>query len=267
MATMTTMTLNDSYDHLWGGDGAHQDAALYADRFDSSPPVAFQFPDTLEQSVFMNSPTSAPKEDVASTGYSPVYTMAEVALPTSLGTLSDSPHDMSSASPDSDLWQAGLFVPPPSFISPQPRPGRKLLDNDKTEDEYPRRKRRSQLRTAARTAKQRGEPIVTGEAKARAAHNAVEQQYRKRLNGHFERLLAVLPATISEEEARAKKGENGSEADERRVSKAEVLDRARRWITELERQKSALERERIELRARMGSLGGFMVMGNGGLGN
>lgn len=259
------MTLHDGYGPIWG-DEAQQDS-LYDDQFDSSPPVAFQFPETLEQNVFMNSPTSTPLEDIASTGYSPVYSLAETAIPpTTMASLSDSPHDISSASPDSDLWQAGLFVPPPSFISPQPRPGRKLLDNDKPEEEYPRRKRRSQLRTAARTAKQRGVAIVTGEAKARAAHNAVEQQYRKRLNGHFERLLAVLPATLSEEEARAKKGEDGSEVDERRVSKAEVLDRARRWITELERQKSALERERIELRARMGGLGGFMVMGNGGLG-
>lgn len=107
----------------------------------------------------------------------------------------------------------------------------------------------TQLRTASRAPKKRGvaaaqprHPSETSEeVKARAAHNQVEQQYRKRLNTHFERLLAVLPPP----------GTEGGIANDRRVSKAEVLDLARERIRALEKQTSRLERERRELRGRI----------------
>ncbi|UZP39498.1 hypothetical protein NXS19_007314 [Fusarium pseudograminearum] len=107
----------------------------------------------------------------------------------------------------------------------------------------------TQLRTASRAPKKRGaaaaqprHPSETSEeVKARAAHNQVEQQYRKRLNTHFERLLAVLPPP----------GTEGGIANDRRVSKAEVLDLARERIRALEKQTARLERERRELRGRI----------------
>ncbi|KAF4968744.1 hypothetical protein FSARC_3873, partial [Fusarium sarcochroum] len=94
----------------------------------------------------------------------------------------------------------------------------------------------TQLRTASRAPKKRGAAAAQPrhpsesmeEVKARAAHNQVEQQYRKRLNTHFERLLAVLPAP----------GTEGGIANDRRVSKAEVLDLARERIRALEKQTS-----------------------------
>ncbi|KAM0344878.1 hypothetical protein ACHAPU_007010 [Fusarium lateritium] len=107
----------------------------------------------------------------------------------------------------------------------------------------------TQLRTASRAPKKRGAAAAqprhpsetTEEVKARAAHNQVEQQYRKRLNTHFERLLDVLPAP----------GTEGGIANDRRVSKAEVLDLARERIRALEKQTARLDRERRELRARI----------------
>lgn len=99
----------------------------------------------------------------------------------------------------------------------------------------------TQLRTASRAPKKRSQLAQrpaesTEDVKARAAHNQVEQQYRKRLNGYFEKLLEVLPE---------------GEAGERRVSKAEVLDLARRRIKVLEKEMAGLQKERKELRGRI----------------
>ncbi|KAF7562645.1 hypothetical protein G7046_g1487 [Stylonectria norvegica] len=85
----------------------------------------------------------------------------------------------------------------------------------------------AKLRTASRapkkrTANTRHKPAAsTEESQARATHNQVEQQYRKRLNAHFELLLQALP-------------EPDAATERRRVSKVDVLDRARRRIGELE---------------------------------
>ncbi|KAI5458729.1 hypothetical protein BGZ63DRAFT_391956 [Mariannaea sp. PMI_226] len=120
-----------------------------------------------------------------------------------------------------------------------------------------RAKKRSvaQLRTASR-APRKGPTMVPQrpteteeDVKARAAHNQVEQQYRKRLNLHFERLLAVLPPPT---------GVAGGRKDgigEKRVSKAEVLDLATERIRTLERQMGRLEMEGMELRGRLAACG------------
>lgn len=139
-------------------------------------------------------------------------------------------------------------------------------DDDGSSDEEPRKRRRSasaakskkrprtQLRTASRAPKKRPNilpqrPTETVEdVKARAAHNQVEQQYRKRLNLHFERLLSVLPAPGSSVIGGGRRDGIG----ERRVSKAEVLDLATERIQVLERDMARLERERRELRVRLG---------------
>ncbi|EGO59274.1 hypothetical protein NEUTE1DRAFT_128707 [Neurospora tetrasperma FGSC 2508] len=99
---------------------------------------------------------------------------------------------------------------------------------------------------------------------ARVKHNKVEQKYRNRLNAHFEALLDVLPPSV------ALSGEQGFEAEtteqiqplkrltdmaeldipdkERRVSKSEVLDRARMYIQTLENEHKRLAAERKQLR-------------------
>ncbi|KAK2670758.1 hypothetical protein RAB80_013180 [Fusarium oxysporum f. sp. vasinfectum] len=161
-------------------------------------------------------------------------------------------YDLSIGSPSlGAVWPAHVspaatFLPTPPMadeLSPaesEPEEDNQDDDEDYDDDSEP-------LRTASRAPKKRAaaqprHPSETSEeVKARAAHNQVEQQYRKRLNTHFERLLAVLPAP----------GTEGGIANDRRVSKAEVLDLARERIRALEKQTARLERERRELRGRI----------------
>ncbi|TVY64808.1 Allergen Fus c 3 [Fusarium oxysporum f. sp. cubense] len=188
-------------------------------------------------------------------------------------------YDLSTGSPSlGAVWPAHVspaatFLPTPPMadeLSPaesEPEEDNQDDDEDYDDDSEPASKKRkrstatkprakgkdgpkrnpTQLRTASRapkkrTAAQPRHPSETSEeVKARAAHNQVEQQYRKRLNTHFERLLAVLPAP----------GTEGGIANDRRVSKAEVLDLARERIRALEKQTARLERERRELRGRI----------------
>ncbi|KAK1598751.1 helix-loop-helix DNA-binding domain-containing protein [Colletotrichum navitas] len=110
------------------------------------------------------------------------------------------------------------------------------------------------LRSASRTSKNQSQKQTETpeERRTRATHNLVEKQYRNRLNAQFEGLLHALP-----EQVRGAAGAgagNGDESDppqqadqERRVSKAEVLDMARRHIKNLEQEREALHRERGEL--------------------
>jgi len=121
----------------------------------------------------------------------------------------------------------------------------------------------TQLRTAQRNSRYNNsshKPAENAEErKARAMHNQVEQQYRKRLNAQFERLLAALPPEdyLSSESgggtATTTPGSGGLE-DDKRVSKAEVLDRARQRIRTLEKERASLERQKRELVGCMGRL-------------
>ncbi|KAI1824849.1 hypothetical protein F4861DRAFT_504427 [Xylaria intraflava] len=107
---------------------------------------------------------------------------------------------------------------------------------------------RSKLRSASRTSKNthHNPPVTAEERKSRETHNNVEKQYRNRLNAHFESLLSALPETMQNGEGE----ETGDVLDsgDRRVSKAEVLEMARRHIKSLERECGILEGERDELR-------------------
>ncbi|KAI0448138.1 hypothetical protein F4803DRAFT_10701 [Xylaria telfairii] len=109
---------------------------------------------------------------------------------------------------------------------------------------------RSKLRSASRTSKNthHNPPATAEERKSRETHNNVEKQYRNRLNAHFESLLSALP-----ERMQSADGEEGGDLDagDRRVSKAEVLEMARRHIKSLERECAVLEGERDELRDNM----------------
>ncbi|KAK3687567.1 hypothetical protein B0T22DRAFT_132266 [Podospora appendiculata] len=96
--------------------------------------------------------------------------------------------------------------------------------------------------------------LTPEERRARHNHNVVEKQYRNRLNVQFERLLAALP-TAAEQKAdgdgpydmdgRAR--DSCAMVDEKRLSKAEVLDMATRRIKALEKGRRHLQQERAEL--------------------
>lgn len=70
---------------------------------------------------------------------------------------------------------------------------------------------------------------------ARTNHNHVEKQYRNRLNEQFETLLEILPR------------EEAGFTNDKRVSKAEVLILAKKYITDLEREKMHQEEENEQL--------------------
>ncbi|OAA65606.1 helix-loop-helix DNA-binding domain containing protein [Niveomyces insectorum RCEF 264] len=88
------------------------------------------------------------------------------------------------------------------------------------------------------------ENLTSEERRARQNHNVVEKQYRNRLNAQFERLLAILPAN----ESNASEGSTRhGDFDDRRMSKAEVLELARRRIHSLEQERKQLRAERQNL--------------------
>ena len=134
-----------------------------------------------------------------------------------------------------------------------------------------------------------------GEHSARLKHNRVEQKYRNRLNAHFEALLEVLPPTIAAspedvsvassalsppgtyssslgrdreaptgKNSREPRGSKGGEDRERRVSKSEVLDRARQYIQTLESEHRKLAAEKRQLRRMWDAYGKSSDGGSGG---
>ncbi|OHF00113.1 helix-loop-helix DNA-binding domain-containing protein [Colletotrichum orchidophilum] len=111
------------------------------------------------------------------------------------------------------------------------------------------------LRSASRTSKNALQKPTESleERRTRASHNLVEKQYRNRLNAQFEGLLNALPEQVRGPAGTGDGDESDPQAaaaaanEERRVSKAEVLDMARRHIQNLERERETLHRERGEL--------------------
>ncbi|KAI0402935.1 hypothetical protein F4802DRAFT_332355 [Xylaria palmicola] len=162
---------------------------------------------------------------------------------------------------------AGVVASPPELSSPtlghqhQHKKGKASSRQRKPKPPYPgftpeslaaapAPSNRSKLRSASRTSKNthHNPPASAEERKSRETHNNVEKQYRNRLNAHFESLLSALP-----ERMQSGDGEEGGDLDtgDRRVSKAEVLEMARRHIKALERECAVLEGERDELRENM----------------
>jgi len=127
-----------------------------------------------------------------------------------------------------------------------------------------------------------GEVVSPDEVRARRNHNLVEKQYRNRLNAQFERLLSVLPPdqrrlTQDVEQApstrkrRASCSSGTGSLEDRRMSKAEVLDVATRRIRELEADRSRLLREKKILLQDMevmnGAVAEAVVRGRGRVGS
>ncbi|KAL5604014.1 uncharacterized protein BROUX77_004200 [Berkeleyomyces rouxiae] len=132
----------------------------------------------------------------------------------------------------------------------------------------------AQLRTASRAPKKQKTPTRRDsesleESRAREAHNQVEQQYRHRLNSHFERLLATIPMSeyhgedgmLADEEAGSPGRRAAARAGiEKRISKAEVLEMGRTWIEKLTKECAELRSEVEELRAENKKLKGARGM-------
>ncbi|UZP35338.1 hypothetical protein NXS19_003154 [Fusarium pseudograminearum] len=123
--------------------------------------------------------------------------------------------------------------------------------------------RQSKLRSASRTSKNTlDKPNDTAEdRRTRASHNLVEKQYRNRLNAQFESLLHALPEQIRHGNNGGGNGNVDKESEQandldRRVSKGEVLEMARRHIEALERERNQLELENLELHGNIRKLKG-----------
>ncbi|CAK7226249.1 hypothetical protein SEUCBS140593_006174 [Sporothrix eucalyptigena] len=97
------------------------------------------------------------------------------------------------------------------------------------------------------------ENLTSEERRARQNHNIVEKQYRNRLNSQFERLLSILPANQMDGGSDMVGG-RAVEPDDRRMSKAEVLDLARRRIHALENEIQQLYTDRDNLRSNVATL-------------
>ncbi|CAK7225097.1 hypothetical protein SCUCBS95973_005744 [Sporothrix curviconia] len=102
------------------------------------------------------------------------------------------------------------------------------------------------------------ENLTSEERRARQNHNIVEKQYRNRLNTQFTRLLKILPA--NQVDMGSDVGRS-LEFDDRRMSKAEVLELARRRIHSLEDEIQKLHTESESLRSNVQTLN--MAIQNG----
>ncbi|QKD57183.1 uncharacterized protein FOBCDRAFT_321376 [Fusarium oxysporum Fo47] len=117
-----------------------------------------------------------------------------------------------------------------------------------------------QLRIASRISKNTRSQLngAPEERRARASHNRVEKHYRNRLNAQFESLLNALLAKVRQGDI-----SNGDDNEwdgtsdlDRRVSKGEVLEMARKCIQGLERESNELQRENFELKGSLQRLKG-----------
>jgi hypothetical protein len=80
----------------------------------------------------------------------------------------------------------------------------------------------------------------------RASHNMIEKQYRTRLNEHFEILLRTLPPSTTSYNGDS--GHRDNTSSERKVSKAEVLMIATRYIQSLETESRRLKGDNEQLK-------------------
>ncbi|KAK0721651.1 hypothetical protein B0T26DRAFT_189873 [Lasiosphaeria miniovina] len=103
---------------------------------------------------------------------------------------------------------------------------------------------------ASATSVQQNSHQCRPEESARKSHNLVEKQYRNRLNARFERLLNVLLA--ADQQQWAGSGTDDAAPDEKRMTKADVLELATRHIKTLKRENSCLRRESQECFRRIG---------------
>lgn len=232
----------------WTTYPAHEGAS--PNRYGDSMPViaggSGSYPSDTEWSAgrnsFSHSPASGfdlPMHDsgVVSNGYNTPYnysyhgdfeTAASPFLDTNAGAISNGHRRRSVKLESSSAGRTRRRYP----LSPPPPPPVTSKSNTA-----------SKLRSASRASKNNhlNPPATEEERKNRASHNQVEKQYRNRLNAHFEALLNTLPDYM-------RGGEDEEDDGDRKISKAEVLEMARRYIISIERDYAAIEEERDELK-------------------
>jgi len=175
----------------------------------------------------------------------------------------------SSPSLETKYHIGGVSAEPRMSSGPQPASRRNSISKAKPAHKLRTAARKPRKSSGARSAPSRttasssefDEQASPEELRARRSHNLVEKQYRNRLNNQFERLLSVLPPEQQRPfsldmgdrspQARKRRQSGSSSADsvfeDKRMSKAEVLDVATRRIQELEEQRARLLREKTEL--------------------
>jgi len=154
-------------------------------------------------------------------------------------------------------------TPKPKDTSPPPLPGRSM----KTQRRSSRTSREvnlisPRLRSTATSQRRHSTCSSTSNGSGtRTNHNAVEKEYRNRLNGQFETLLQALPKDCIDDLS-----DGVMSRQDKKVSKAEVLILAKKRIEELERENLRLEKEYRglegvvgELRERWRGVGGIML--------
>ncbi|KAM7216224.1 hypothetical protein V8F06_008343 [Rhypophila decipiens] len=227
------------------------------------------------------SPGSGPEPESCSSSPTEIYHGQPLGLPTG------DPTYVSGMSPESKSMRGPTLMPkrrvsPSSSGMARPRGSVLEMSGDNPVDGGTGSK--IQLRTAFRKAKTKRQPsqssaasgkrsgpeeeedqdeaLTVEERRARNSHNIVEKQYRNRLNAQFVHLLAILPA-----EQRNGSSDNSNTSDnpareEKRVSKADVLDIASRRIKALEEETARLEGEHNTLMSSVDAMTST-VMGRG----
>jgi hypothetical protein len=106
---------------------------------------------------------------------------------------------------------------------------------------------RRSLRVADKTASVPTKMAKKSNGNGRTTHNMIERQYRTRLNGHFESLFQSLPANVRVDEGET--DEHDAQSSGKKISKGEVLMKAREYILDLEREGESLREDNEKLRA------------------
>ncbi|KAK0651129.1 hypothetical protein B0T16DRAFT_73492 [Cercophora newfieldiana] len=180
---------------------------------------------------------------------------AGFSLPSETAITADSPSLFESIDDEDSMMMSSPLTPSISMAYPSPLASSESdngasYDNSKTKTKS-RRATSSKTRIGASAGKSSSKRKSSSSdssseprlQRARTCHNVVEKNYRNRLNGQFELMLATLNKT------RAREGEMESfDGDDRAPSKSAVLQLARERVISLEKENEQLRREVERLR-------------------
>ncbi|KAK0625935.1 hypothetical protein B0T14DRAFT_89142 [Immersiella caudata] len=179
--------------------------------------------------------------------------MGSMSLPSATAITTDSPSLFGSVDDDESMMMSPPITPSISMAYPSPLASPASdsgvsIDSVKTKSKSSRstdsKAHSSGSRGKAKSARGSSSSDHTSDPKllrARTCHNVVEKNYRNRLNGQFELMLA----TLNETRARAGEGEMesfGGDYD-RAPSKSAVLQLARERLISLEKENESLRHE------------------------
>ncbi len=154
----------------------------------------------------------------------------------------------SASSPEQSTF-AQVKAEPKSASSPASTSGESSRGVKRLRTTTPRSKAKKPSRARSSRSPSEDDLPAPKDQRARQSHNIIEKQYRNRLNSQFELLLAILPT-----DRRMDDGEAPADADDRHMSKSEVLDLARRRVEALQRDHARLLGERASLLGAAGAL-------------